>query len=69
MSYEHKIKSQCVFKYLPGEYVTINHLGFRADGRITRSILSHDPNPIYEVEHNHNGDLKTGEFYEDEIYG
>lgn len=56
-----------LFAHLPGDYVSVTHLGLNYKARVTRSILTHSSQTVYEVEYNADGELKTREFYADEI--
>lgn len=54
------------FKFQPLEYIIIHHFDLHCDGRIIRCIHEAGPN-LYSVDYCLNGEIKRGEFYEDEL--
>ncbi len=58
-----------MFKFLPLQYVKITSHGLHLEGRVIRCIYEGGRSPlnIYSVNFATNGELRTNEFFEDEL--
>lgn len=55
------------FRYEPMQHVTIKAYGLDCAGRIIRLVYSAQSGKLYDVEYAINGDIKTGQFWEDDL--
>ena len=55
------------FKYEPKQHVTVNAFGLNCAGRVIRCLFSVQSGKLYDVEYAINGEIKTGQFWEDDL--